>query len=221
MNIQNLKSLTKRGALPNFADHFFIAPKSFFEANGIKSPIKVPDVIPTTFADIDARDQATPQANDICEVTDDGQGRKRFYKYDGTAWFEISEAVVSETHTFTGTLGFIRVENTNDRRTIESEHPSVEDVHGEIPMLKFSLPGINQDNLEFANMITKEGCIIIAPRMSGQEPLQIGTAESLVTVKKSATENGGGGLDYAGFDFEAKAFMENLILYKGAITQKS
>lgn len=221
MNIQNLKALSKSPALPNFADHFFVAPKSFFDANGIKSPVKVPNVVAIVHADIATRDGSTPSANDICEVTDDGQGRKRFYQYDGTVWFEISEAVVAETHLFTGTLGFVRVENTNDRRTIESEHPSVDDVHGEMPMFKFSLPGINQDNLEFANMITKEGCIIIAPRLGGQDPLQIGTADSLVTIKKSATQNGGGGLDYAGFDFEAKAFMENLIIYKGAITQKS
>lgn len=223
MNNAKLKALKSTRALPGFADHFFIAPASHFDANGIKDPEDIP-AAPSegTVADIDARDAiATPTAGMTVEVTDDGQGRTRYYKYDGTVWYEISPAIVALDHAFSLTNGFVKVENTNDRRTMESEHPSVDDVHGEMPMLKFSLPGLTQDNIEFGDMITQEGCIIIAPRIGGQEPLQFGTSDSLVRVRKAASTNGGEGLEYAGFDFEAKAFQKNFILYKGAITEKS
>lgn len=216
-DLTKLKHLdTRKNATPGYKNVLYIAPFSFFEANGIKGPIEHPDTPTEDVADITARDALTPTSGDTAYVQDVA----KYYQYDGTNWVEISPAVVFEDHTFLADMGFLEVYNTPDKRNGESEHPDEDDTNGQISMINFSRPGMDQEDIEFFQKITKEECIIIAPRRDGL-PVQYGGPDEGVIVKQTGTRPGGPGVEGAGMDFQAKVFQKNPVLYAGAITKKS
>lgn len=139
----------------------------------------------TVYADITARNAATPSSGDVCYVT----AEKKNFRYDGSAWEEVNDQTIYDSHTFTGTDGFVRIEVADmDDLGLTMSGPEEVDSTGSEGELNFRVSGFDPENLAFAKSGSFGKFIAIAKDNNGRQ-IQIGTIDNPASLQV-ADDNG-------------------------------
>jgi hypothetical protein len=167
----------------------------------------------TVYADITARDAASPSAGDGCYVT----AEKKYYYYTGTAWVESNEFTVNDTHTFGASLGFVKLETTDmDERAMEGAGAEENDSTGSEWKLPFKLAGLDATGLQLLKEAPLEQYIALIKDNNGRT-FQLGTEDNPAVVRFTGGSTKGKTVQAPGLDFELVS-DEQLLFYAGTIT---
>lgn len=172
------------------------------------------------YADEAARDTAvsSPSGGEGAYITALGY----FQQYNSTSskWERVSPVLITGTHLFAGTDGFIKVIVTEDKSTMEVQLPEEKDVTGKGFRPRFGLPGQSIEHLEFAKMTSRDKFIVLRPAKNG-DVHQFGTIEEPCDIQEVEMPSGEGSTSYRGQIFEIQYDAENFFIYQGAITLQS
>lgn len=176
----------------------------------VEAPLKLANETVVTYADITARDAATPSSGDFGYVT----AEDKYYKYDGSAWAEVEDNVIYGDHVLT--TGFAKLESTDlDERALNGTGPEEADSTGAEFKLPFMLPGFDSRNIALARQFTLAQMIFLVKDRNGRV-WQLGSETEPARIQMTEAGTKGKSTQAPGFMYEIISDTWP-VEYKGAI----